>query len=57
MGDFNTKVGSEKAEHVTGGHGIGFMNERGRILQEWCYGNELCTMNTWFQKKDEKIWN
>ena len=51
MGDFNAKVGSEKAEHVTGSHGLGVMNERGRILQERCYENELCTMNTWFQKK------
>ena len=48
MGDFNAKVGSEKAEHVTGSHGLGVMNERGRILQEWCYENELRIMNTWF---------
>ena len=56
MGDFNAKVGSEKVEHVIGSHGLGAMNERGRILQEWCYENELCIMNTWFQKKDEKLW-
>ena len=34
MGDFNAKVGSEKAENVIGSHGLGVMNERGSILQE-----------------------
>ena len=41
MGDFNAKVGSEKAEHVIGSHGLEAMNERGHILQEWCHENEL----------------
>jgi len=52
MGDFNSKVASEKAESVIGSHGLGVINEKGRILQEWCRENELCIMNTWFQKKD-----
>ena len=56
MGDFNAKVGLEKAENVIGSHGLRAMNERGRILQEWCHQNELFIMNTWFQKKDEKLW-
>ena len=55
MGDFNAKVGSEKAENVMGIHGLGVMNERGHILQEWCHENELFIMNTWFQKTDEKL--
>ena len=42
--------------YVVGSHGLGVMNERGRILQEWCHENELCILNTWFQKKDEKLW-
>ena len=56
MGDFNAKVASEKAESVIGSHGLGVTNEKGRILQEWCHQNELCIMNTWFQKNDEKLW-
>ena len=56
MGDFNAKVGLEKAENVIGSHGLRVMNERCRILQEWCHQNELFIMNTWFQKKDEKLW-
>ena len=41
---------------MIGSHELGAMNERGRILQEWCYKHELCIMNTWFQKKHEKLW-
>ena len=35
VGDFNAKVGSEKAENVIGSHKLGVLNERSRILQEW----------------------
>ena len=55
-GDFNAKVGWEKAENVIGSHGLGVMIESSRILQEWCHENELCITNTWFQKKDQKLW-
>ena len=51
MGDFDAKVSSEKVEHVIGSHGLGAMNERGRILQKWCYGNEFCIMNMVSEKR------
>ena len=56
MGDFNAKVSSEKAEHVIGSHGLGVLIERGRILQEWRHEIELCIIDTWFQKRNERFW-
>ena len=31
-------------------------NQTGGIRQDWCHEDELCIMNTWFQKRDEKLW-
>ena len=36
MGDFNSKVGSERVEHVVGHFGMGEKNERGYRLIEFC---------------------
>ena len=56
MRDFNAKVGSEKTEHVIGSHGLRVINERRCIFQEMSHENELCIINTWFLKRDEKLW-
>ncbi|GFO08245.1 EF-hand domain-containing protein d2 [Plakobranchus ocellatus] len=58
MGDFNAKVGDERAEHVFGpsGSGIGTVNERGSRLIEWCQVNDFIITNTWYQNHVRRQW-
>jgi len=56
IGDFNAKVGHHQGGDgdTIGGHGLGKQNEAGERLVEFCEGNNLGIMNTWFEqpKKD-----
>lgn len=54
MGDFNAKVGSDNTswESAMGNHGIGVMNENGRLFADLCVRNELVIGGTLFPHKD-----
>ena len=39
IGDWNAKVGSQKAPGVTGKFGLGMQNEAGQRLREFCQEN------------------
>jgi endonuclease/exonuclease/phosphatase family metal-dependent hydrolase len=55
-GDFNVKVGQAKKEGVSIGlHGLGKQNEAGERLIEFCEGNNLGIMNTWFQQPKRRL--
>ena len=51
MGDFNANVDLKKAQFVKESQVLRVMNERGHNLKDWCQQNELCNINTKFQKK------
>ena len=51
IGDWNTKVGSQKVPGVTGKFGLGIQNEAGQRLIEFYQENALITANTLFQNK------
>ena len=51
IGDWNTKVGSQKVPGVTGKFGLGIQNEAGQRLIEFYQENALVTANTLFQNK------
>lgn len=55
MGDFNAKVGSIENESV-GKYGIGELNDRGELLQEFCAANNLMIMNTYYQHSFNQKW-
>ena len=48
MRDGNAKVGRKKIQWVTGGYGLGGMDERGKRLLEFCQENSLVIKNTIF---------
>lgn len=54
MGDFNAKVGSDNTswESAMGSHGIGVMNENGRLFADLCIRSELVIGGTLFPHKD-----
>ena len=49
IGDFNSNVGSERAENVLGPFGMGEKNERGDRLLEFCKEHKFTIMNTRFK--------
>ena len=51
IGDWNTKVGSQKVPGVTGKFGLRIQNEAGQRLIEFYQENALVTANTLFQNK------
>ena len=51
IGDWNTKVGSQKVHGVTGKFGLRIQNEAGQRLIEFYQENALVTANTLFQNK------
>ena len=55
MGDFNSKVESERAENVVRPFGIGKKNKRGDRLIEFCKEHKFTIMNTWF-KHPRRCW-
>ena len=56
MGDWNAKVGREKLQGVTGGFGLGEMNERGKRLIEFRQENSLVITNTTFQQNARRLY-
>ena len=48
MGDWNAKVGSQKAPGVIGKFGLGVQNEAGQRLTEFCKENPLIIGTTLF---------
>ena len=56
MGDWNAKVGREKVSGVTGGFGLGEINERGKRLIEFCQENSLVITNTTFQQSLRRLY-
>ena len=58
IGDFNAKVGKHtggKGDTI-GGHGLGEQNEAGERLVEFCDGNSLRIMNTWFEQPKRRLY-
>jgi len=53
MEDMNAKLGphNEGVEHVMGGHGIGNMNENGKLFSELCASHDLVIGGTVFPHK------
>ena len=56
LGDFNGQVGkcAEGFEGIHGGYGIGKRNVEGRMSLDFCVQKELCVVNTWYKKRDER---
>ena len=56
MGDFNSKVGSARAEILVGSFGMGEKNKRGDRLIEFCKELKFTIMNTWFKNHPRRCW-
>ena len=56
IGDWNAKVGSQKAPGVTGKFGIGVQSETGQRLTEFCQENALVIANTLFQQHKRRLY-
>ena len=56
IGDWNTKVGSQKTSGVTGKFGLGIHNEAGQRLIEFCQDNALVIANTLFQQHKRRFY-
>ena len=56
IGDWNTKVGSQKTPGVTGKFGLGVQNEAGQRLIEFCQENALVIKKTLFQKRKRTLY-
>ncbi|XP_072039597.1 craniofacial development protein 2-like [Amphiura filiformis] len=57
MGDFNAKVGSQRAgEQVDGKFGIGERNDRGDKFLDFAVNKGFRIMNTFFKKKPSRQW-
>ena len=56
MGDLNAKVGQEQDNEVTGGAGLGIVNERGEMLIDWARHNNFIIGNTWFKQRPSRLW-
>src|ERR1700733_11359088 len=58
IGDFNAKGGTEKGGNrgTMGDYGLGEQNEAGERLIEFCYGNSMSIMNTWFEQPKRRLY-
>src|SRR6218665_2560057 len=58
IGDFNAKVGHHQGGDgdTIGRHGLGKQNEAGERLVEFCKGNNLGIMNTWFEQPKRRLY-
>ena len=41
---------------MIGGHGLGKQNEAGERLVEFCEGNNMGIMNTWFEQPKRRLY-
>jgi len=48
MGDWNAVVGECKEDKCIGHYGLGWQNDRGKKLVEFCKRRKLYVANTWF---------
>ena len=55
MGNWDAKVGSHKISGVTGNYGVGFKNEAGQRLTEFCQENALVLANTRYQQHKRRL--
>lgn len=55
-GDFNAVVGHQQQDDIVGPHGLGYINERGTRLINWCKKHNLMITNTWFQNHKRRKW-
>ena len=56
IGDWNAKVGSQETPGVTGKFGLGWRNEAGQRLIEFCQENALVIANTLFQQYKRRLY-
>ena len=56
MGDFNAKIGERGKTRSVGGHGLGNRNDAGDRLTEFCDGNDIKIMNTWFKQPKRRLY-
>src|SRR3984885_9352479 len=58
IGDFNAKVGQRIGGNkgTMGDHGLGKQNEAGERLIEFCDGNNMSIMNTWFEQPKRRLY-
>ena len=56
IGDWNTKVGSQKIPEVTGKFGLGVQNKARQRLTEFCQENTLVIENTLFQQHKRRLY-
>src|SRR3984885_9220133 len=58
IGDFNAKVGQKKGgnRNTMGDYGLGEQNEAGERLTEFCDGNSMSIMNTWFEQPKRRLY-
>ena len=56
IGDWNTKVGSQKIPGVTDKFGLGVQNEAGQRLTEFCQEKALVIANTLFQQHKRQLY-
>ena len=56
IGDWNTKVGSQKVPGVTGKFGLRIQNEAGQRLIEFYQENALVIANTLFQQHKRRLY-
>ena len=54
--DWNAKVGSQETPGVTGKFGLGWRNEAGQRLIEFCQENALVIANTLFQQYKRRLY-
>ncbi|XP_057183106.1 craniofacial development protein 2-like [Triplophysa rosa] len=55
IGDWNAKVGEKEEPGKAGKEGLGYRNEAGDRLMEFCHENCLCIMNTWSSSPKEDL--
>lgn len=58
MGDFNAKIGKPQQHEqlILGQYGYGIRNERGERMLQYAYENKLSIMNSYFKKKQSRMW-
>ena len=56
MGDFSSKVGSERTDNITEPFGIGKKNERENRLIEFCKEHNFTIMKFWFKNHPRRCY-
>ena len=55
MGDFNAVVGEGKEDGYVGHYGLGYHNDRGQMLVDFCKITQTSIANTWFTQDRRRI--